>query len=138
MNTLLNRLSDNNPEQDVDNEEGEDKSSTLLDELLLLLSSRPRSELAENMVLINASVMNYGIRDTFPCDTLGQMRHSIMQKRIELSLLRFEPRLKNTQVYSDNQEGHTHSFVIEADTDTGPVCYRLMWDDILSHFSLRE
>ena len=90
------------------------------------------------MPLVKASVINYGVRDTFSSDTPDAIRNSVMQERIELALLRFEPRLRNTLVYSDNHENHTHCFVIEADTDAGPVCYRVMWDDILSHFSLSE
>lgn len=138
MKTLLQRLSDDNPGISVDPQDGEHKAGMLIDEVLLLLSSKPRCVEAESMPLVNASVVNYGIKDTFSTDISDITRNSIMQERIQLSLLRFEPRLKNTLVYSDNHENHTHCFVIEADTVDGHVFYRVMWDDILSQFSLRE
>ncbi|CAM3657675.1 MULTISPECIES: GPW/gp25 family protein [Rahnella] len=138
MKSLLQQLSDNNPKDQNDISEAEDKSSTLIDEILLLLSSRPRSYRIDDIPLINASILNYGVSDVFASDTPRLERNAIMQSRIETALQRFEPRLKNVCVTPGEELGSLCSFIIDAETLAGEVRYRLMWDDVISQFSLRD
>jgi len=138
MKSLLQQLSDNNPKDQNDISEEEDKSSTLIDEILLLLSSRPRSYRIDDIPLINASILNYGVSDVFASDTPRLERNAIMQSRIETALQRFEPRLKNVCVTPGEELGSLCSFIIDAETLAGEVRYRLMWDDVISQFSLRD
>ena len=138
MKSLLQQLSDNNPKDQNDISETEDKSSTLIDEILLLLSSRPRSYRIENIPLINKSILNYGVSDVFASDTPRPERNAIMQSRIEIALQRFETRLTNVRVTPGDELGSLCSFIIDAETLTGEVRYRLMWDDVISQFSLRD
>ncbi|WP_223509552.1 GPW/gp25 family protein [Rahnella sp. GSA61A] len=138
MKSLLQQLSDNNLKDQNDLIEEEDKSSTLIDEILLLLSSRPRSYRIDNIPLINESILNYGVSDVFSSDTPRLERNAIMQSRIEMALQRFEPRLKNVCVTPGEELGSLCSFIINAETFNGEVRYRLMWDDVISQFSLRD
>lgn len=138
MKSLLQQLSDNNPKDQNDISEEEDKSSTLIDEILLLLSSRPRSYRIDDIPLINESILNYGVSDVFSSDTPRLERNTIMQSRIQMALQRFEPRLKNISVTPGEELGSLCSFIINAETLNGEVRYRLMWDDVISQFSLRD
>ncbi|WP_435952468.1 GPW/gp25 family protein [Dryocola sp. BD626] len=138
METLLQRLSDDNPKNQDDRSEAEDKSSRLVEEVLMLLSSRPRSHHAEAIPVINESIINYGVCDVFASDTPRLERNAIMQRRIRLALQRFEPRLRNVDVIPGDEQGSQCFFLIEADTDDGRVRYRLMWDDVISQFTLRD
>ncbi|WP_447866691.1 GPW/gp25 family protein [Rahnella bonaserana] len=138
MCSLLQQLSDDNPKNQNDLTEAEDKSSKLIDEILLLLSSRPRSHSIDDIHLINESILNYGISDVFASDTPRLERNAIMQSRIKMALHRYEPRLKNVCVTHGEELGSLCSFIIEAETLTGEVRYRLMWDDVISQFSLRD
>ncbi|WP_447840911.1 type VI secretion system baseplate subunit TssE [Enterobacter bugandensis] len=138
MNTLLQRLSDNNPKDQDDLSEGEDKSDVLMNDILLLLSSRPRSYHVDDIPLINDSIINYGVSDFFNSDTQRQERIEIMRERIQQALIRFEPRLKNVVVSLGERVDGMSIFVIEANTINGAVRYHLMWDDVISQFSLRD
>ncbi|AYN26643.1 hypothetical protein D8682_06360 [Buttiauxella sp. 3AFRM03] len=138
MNSLLQRLADDNPNDQYDDAEGEDKSDVLVSEILLLLSSRPLNYHVENIRLINESIINYGVSDVFTSDTSRLEKISIMQARITLALQRFEPRLKSINVYPGETQKHINSFVIEAEGFLGNVRYHLMWDDVLNQFFLRD
>lgn len=138
MNTLLQRLTDSNPKDQDDLGEGEDKSDVLMNDILLLLSSRPRSYHVDDMPLIKESIINYGISDFFTSDTQRQVRTDIMRGRIQQALSRFEPRLKNIEVSPGERLNGINSFVIEANTIYGAIRYHLMWDDVISQFSLRD
>lgn len=138
MNTLLQRLTDNNPKAQDDLSEGEDKSDVLMNDILLLLSSRPRSYHVDDIPLIKESIVNYGVSDFFTSDTQRQERTDIMRVRIKQALTRFEPRLKNVVVSPGERLNGISIFVIEANTIYGAVRYHLMWDDVISQFSLRD
>ncbi|MBU9809459.1 GPW/gp25 family protein [Rahnella sp. C60] len=138
MKSLLQLLSDNNPKDQNDFTEAEDKNSTFIDEILLLLSSRPRSYHIDNIPLVNESILNYGINDAFSSDTPRLERNAIIQSRIEMALRRFEPRLKNVCVTPGEEKGSLCSFIIDAETFNGEVRFRLVWDDVISQFSLRD
>lgn len=138
MKSLLQQLSDDNPKDQNCPDVAEDKSSMLIEEILLLLSSRPRSYRIDKTPLINESILNYGVSDVFASDTPRLERNAIMQSRIEIALQRFEPRLKNIRVTPGNEQGSLCSFIIDAETSAGEVRYRLIWDDVISQFSLRE
>ncbi|MCS2158548.1 GPW/gp25 family protein [Scandinavium sp. H11S7] len=138
MITLLQRLTDNNPKNMDEQQEAEDQSEVLIADILLLLSSRPRSYHVENIPAINESIINYGVSDVFASDTPRLERNSIMRERIQTALQRFEPRLNQIEVFPGQAQGGISSFIIEADAFFGPVRYHLMWDDVISQFSLRN
>ncbi|MHA0273234.1 GPW/gp25 family protein [Enterobacter ludwigii] len=138
MNTLLQRLTDDNPKDRNDLGADENKSDVLINDILLLLSSRPRSYHVDDIPLINESIINYGVSDFFTGDTQRQARIPIMRDRVQLALTRFEPRLKNIEVSIGEELNGISSFVIEANTINGAVRYHLMWDDVISLFSLRD
>ncbi|MBI0278604.1 GPW/gp25 family protein (plasmid) [Hafnia alvei] len=137
MNTLLNRLSDDNPKDQKDFSESDDKSRGLIDEILFLLSSRPRSYNVENIPAINCTILNYGVDDVFASDIPQIERNIIMQSRIQLALQRFEPRLRNVSITID-ENGSQCFFIINADTDKAKVRFRLMWDDVINQFFLHD
>ena len=138
MNTLLQRLADDNPKEEQDVGEAEDKRDVLVNDILFILSSRPRSYHVEQISLINNSIINYGVSDFFDNDTQRQTRNDVMRSRIQMALIRFEPRLKNVEVSLGQYQKGIASFLIEADTIYGAVRYNLMWDDVISQFSLRD
>jgi len=138
MKTLLQRLADDNPKNQDEQKEAEDQSEVLIADILLLLSSRPRSYHVENIPAINESIINYGVSDVFASDTPRLERNSIMRERIQTALQRFEPRLKEIDVFPGNNHDGISTFIIDAEAFFGPVRYHLMWDDVISLFSLRN
>lgn len=136
MKTLLQRLADDNPKNQDEQHEAENQSEALMADILLLLSSRPRSYNIENSPHINESIINYGVSDVFASDTPRLERNSIMLERIQTALQRFEPRLIGIDVIHGSSKGRSCIFIIEAEAAFGPVRYHLMWDDRLSQFSL--
>lgn len=138
MKTLLQRLADDNPKNVDEHHEAEDQSEVLIADILLLLSSRPRSYHVGNIPVINESIINYGVSDVFASDTPRLDRNSIMCERIQTALERFEPRLNHIEVFPGHTQDGISSFIIEAESFFGHVRYHLMWDDVISQFSLRN
>jgi len=119
-------------------QEVEDQSEVLIADILILLSSRPCSYPVENITGINESIINYGVSDIFSSDIPRLERNLIMCERINTALQRFEPRLINVAVLPGEAREGMSVFIIEADTFFGAVRYRLMWDDVIGRFSLRN
>lgn len=138
MKTLLQHLADDNTKNADEQQEAEDQSEVLIADILLIFSSRPRSYYVENIPVINESIINYGVSDIFSSDTPRLERNSIMRERIQTALKRFEPRLNQIEVFPGHTQNGISSFIIEAEAFFGPVRYHLMWDDVISQFSLRN
>lgn len=135
---LLRLLADDNPkDQDDDNNEA-NSCDYLINEVLMMLSSRPRDYKVDDMPEVSKSVINYGINDVFPLDMLRSERSAILEKRILKALTIFEPRMSNLSVSAGNENHGCSSFVIEAEVGSENVRYCLEWDDLLSYFSLRS
>jgi type VI secretion system protein ImpF len=138
METILQRLMDDNPKDQTDLAERDEKKDNLIDEILFILSSRPRVNDVGHLPLINESIINYGLDDVFPGGIPLLERISIMESRIRTALQRFEPRLKNVAIFSNENKNNLCSFIIEADTESGNVRYCLLWDNVLSQFYFRD
>lgn len=135
---FLRLLTDDNPKDQDDDNYHKDHSDCLIDDVLMVLSSRPRDYHLDNMPEVCKSVMNYGISDVFPSDMPRGQRNAILEKRILQALTIFEPRMKNISVSAGNENYGCSAFIIEAQVGSGHVSYCLEWDDLLSHFSLRS
>ncbi|EKN4037489.1 GPW/gp25 family protein [Yersinia enterocolitica] len=139
MNSLLSSLSDNNVS---DSQQSEsimgDKNSILSAEIMMILSTRPCEENISDISWLNTSILNYGVSDVFGHDIPKIEIAAILAARIKMALIRFEPRLHDIQVAAENKNGSFYYFIIQANSVDGPVCYRIMWDDVISRFSLLE
>lgn len=139
MDSLLISLSDN----DVDYSQKSEsimgaKNSILSAEIMMILSTRPCESNISDIPWVNTSILNYGVSDVFEHDIPKMDIAAILASRIKLALIRFEPRLNDIQVVAENKNGSFYYFIIQAKSIDGPVCYRIMWDDVISRFSLLE
>ncbi|EPZ8124193.1 GPW/gp25 family protein [Yersinia enterocolitica] len=139
MKSLLINLTYNNVD---DSQQSEsimgDKNSILSAEIMMILSTRPCENNISDTPWINTSILNYGVSDVFEYDVSKIDIAAILAARIKMALIRFEPRLHDIQVVAENKNGSFYYFIIQAKTMDGPVCYRIMWDDVISRFSLLE
>lgn len=135
MVSLLARLIDDAPEQTKDINEYELKGSSIIEELLMLLSSRPR---VFDDDLLKCSVINYGVCDVFPNDLNMVERQLILLNRIKDALKIFEPRLTNVDVMIVDSTSSETKFILEAQHAGRFIRYFLTWDDAISQFYLRE
>lgn len=136
MTSLLQRLSDDNPKQQ--DELLETVEDYLEDEIMMLLSSRPRFSDVENIPVLNGSILNYGINESFSSDMPQGERKPILQARLEMAIRRFEPRLKDVSFTSVNQGVTGILFFVDAYYQSRPVHYKLIWDDAINRFYLSE
>ncbi|CRY56513.1 type VI secretion system lysozyme-like protein [Yersinia intermedia] len=136
MTSLLQRLSDNNPKQQDELIESAD--GYLEEEIMMLLSSRPRFSEVEHIPVLNGSILNYGINENFTSDMPIGERKSILQARLEMAIQRFEPRLKDVSFTTVNQGSTGILFFVNAYYQNRPVHYKLIWDDAINRFYLSE
>ncbi|MFA3763173.1 GPW/gp25 family protein [Yersinia sp. 2466 StPb PI] len=139
MKSLLISLSDNNFDYSQQSYPiiG-DKNSILSEEFMMILSTRPCEINVSDFSLVNASILNYGVSDAFEYNIPAIEIASTLASRIKMALIRFEPRLHDIQVEAENKNGSFYFFIIKARSMEGPVRYRIMWDDVISHFSFLE
>ncbi|MFV8762028.1 GPW/gp25 family protein [Yersinia enterocolitica] len=114
------------------------KNSILSAEIMMILSTRPCENNISDTPWVNSSILNYGVSDVFEHDIHKIDIAAILAARIKTALIRFEPRLHDIQVTAENKNGSFYYFIIQAKSIDGPVCYRIMWDDVISRFSLLE
>lgn len=138
MISLLTLLSDNTPHQTEECNEGESKSSELIDELIMLLTSRPRSRHIIHDPILEKSVMNYGIHDIFPEGMILSDKRLVLISRIEGALKLFEPRLTQVEIKVVKDKSSETVFRLEANFDKRFIRYFLKWDDAMNQFYLRE
>lgn len=133
MLSLLFRLSDNTPGSMEDTQHDNDINN-IVNEIMMLLSSRPRLGYIENISRINSSILNYGINENFSENTPRSKRALELKQRIETALQRFEPRLCNVQVVYDFESLSNINFNIKGECHSQPIAFTLRWDDAMSHF----
>lgn len=139
MDSLLISLSDNNADYSQHSESiMGDKNSMLSAEIMMILSTRPCESNISDIPWVNTSILNYGVSDVFEHDIPKMDITAILAARIKMALIRFEPRLHDIQVTAENKSGPFYYFIIQATSIDGPVCYRIMWDDVISRVSLLE
>lgn len=132
---LLKLLEDNDPvNQDSQNDFCKPEPD-LAEEILMVLSSRPRHYHIKDMPEVARSIINYGVSDIFPADLSRTDRNRVIEERLLKALQLFEPRLDNVSVHAENSGGTL--FIIEATYREAPIRFYLEWDDLLCKFSLR-
>ncbi|RJT36251.1 GPW/gp25 family protein [Rahnella woolbedingensis] len=134
MPSLLLRLSDNHPRIEKDSYRTEDKSTWLIDELKMLLSSRSRFSYIENIPQVNASILNYGIDESVSQISELDERKQIIEMRIKKSLQRFEPRLTEVSIITKTDSPEHVIFEITGLCHLMPVKIELVWDDCTGRF----
>jgi len=138
MPSLLLRLSDNHPQIELEDYRTEEKSTWLLDELKMLFSSRSRFAYIENLPLVNASVLNYGINESVSKTHDTDRRKIIIEERIKDTFQRFEPRLTGVTIITKKNNPSHVIFEINALHNTLPVKFELVWDDCTGKFYFDE
>jgi type VI secretion system protein ImpF len=138
MPSLLLRLSDDFPQVVEEHYRTENKSTWLLSELKMLFSSRSRFAYLENLPLVNASILNYGINEFFSLIHETDCRKTIFEERIKNTLQRFEPRLTAVTIVTTTDNPSQVIFEINALHNTLPVKIELVWDDCTGKFYFDE
>ncbi|AIR61121.1 GPW/gp25 family protein [Cedecea neteri] len=137
--SLLSRLSDNHPCELEDNYHCEEKpEETLLKELMMMLMSRTRTPDIEDIQYVNASVLNYGIDESFSRVREVNKRKSTIEKRLMNAIARFEPRLTDMSVASHTGKNQNIIFTLQGYYAQYPVLFELEWDDCNGRFYLHE
>ncbi|MFP2505014.1 hypothetical protein [Buttiauxella gaviniae] len=134
--SLLQRLADDTPDQPET--EWEIKSNWIFDELRMLFDSRPRIAGLEKNNSVNHTVINYGLAEGFPSESLPVARVEIIRQRIVTLLARFETRLTEVNVMVHQPDFPWVEFVIQAQWNEQPLSCLLIWDDAMSTFYLNE
>jgi len=132
---LLSMLADNDPKNQSTHESG--PKLDLAEEILMLLSSRPRDYHVNDLPEVCRSVINYGISDIFPDGLSKTERVAIMQARLLKTLRLFEPRFKNISVTQGDENQGCSVFIITAEMNGDGVYLPLEWDELLGNFSIR-
>lgn len=137
--SLISCLTDNAP---LDKEEHYSQVSnmreTLLAELKMLFTSRARIPAIEDIPLINASVLNYGVDESFSKTNEPSVRYLVMEQRIKKVIIRFEPRLSQVSVNSHTDNPGFIQFTLHAYYFHVPVVLNLIWDDYTGKFYFDE
>ncbi|NIF48397.1 hypothetical protein F3J28_11560 [Enterobacter sp. Ap-1006] len=137
--SLLSRLSDNHPFEHEDDYYCEERpEDTLLKELMMLLTSRSRTPDIETVQYVNASILNYGIDESFSRVHEVNTRKSTIEKRLMNTIDRFEPRLTGISVASHTGNNQNIIFTLQGYYDQSPVLFELEWDDCNGRFYLHE
>ncbi|WP_282748887.1 GPW/gp25 family protein [Hafnia paralvei] len=134
LNSLLLRLADNFPDSVEDNLGEKNNAHDFIDEIVMLLSSRPRLGYIESIPGLNTSVLNYGINEHFSENISRTERARILQERIVVALQRFESRLQDVDVTSNFESLSRITFIIKGVSQNQPLEFTLVWDDAMSHF----
>jgi type VI secretion system protein ImpF len=137
--SLLSRLSDNYPLRTEDDYHWvEQTQDILLTELKMLLMSRVRLLDIENIPLINSSVLNYGIDESFSKIEEINARLPMLETRLKNAFSRFEPRLTNVKLSSSTNNLQAMNFILHAHYLHQPVTIELRWDDCTGRFYFNE
>ncbi|EAB8795101.1 hypothetical protein DU854_17265 [Salmonella enterica subsp. enterica] len=139
FNSLMTRLSDDLPSQAEDNNsEKVSYEEELLYELKMLLTSRSRIPEIENINLVNCSILNYGINESF--SDIGEInsRRPALEQRLHDAIARFEPRLSKVSVTSAIISNDKIIFTINAFYLNYPIVVALEWEDCTGRFYFNE
>jgi type VI secretion system protein ImpF len=138
--SLLSRLSDNRPlcEEEDDFLWEASEGEFLLAELKLLFMSRVRSPEIEDIPLLNASVLNYGINESLSQVNEVNSRCLVLEQRIVNAIMRFEPRLTGVSLKSNLNASAFILFTLHAYYMNSPVVIELKWNDCTGRFYFHE
>ncbi|KJX01438.1 hypothetical protein RZ87_02510 [Enterobacter roggenkampii] len=137
--SLLSRLSDNHPfNQENDYPWASQTDEALLCELKMLLMSRARLPDIEEIPLINSSVLNYGIDESFSNIYEINSRRKVMENRIRNTITRFEPRLEQVELTSYTDDAQAICFTLRGVYFSRPVVLVLTWNDSIGRFYFNE
>ncbi|MFT2793428.1 GPW/gp25 family protein [Serratia sp. T13T92] len=128
MPSLLQLLSDNNPDRDEDFFLNENKDC-LFNELKMLFYSCSRLAFIEGVPFVNGSVLNYGINTSMTGLTEFEQRKLVIEQRIKDVLDRFEPRLTEVVVKVSSSLPVKVIFDIQAQYREETIFFQLVWDD---------
>lgn len=130
---LLKMLADDDPVNQESQYDSFNSEPELAEEILMVLSSRPRHYPIDDMPEVKRSIINYGVSDIFPSDLSRTDRNRIIESRLLEALQLFEPRLSNIYVSAGNNNGTL--YIIDALYREAPIRLYLEWDDLLCKFS---
>ncbi|MGN7915233.1 GPW/gp25 family protein [Enterobacter sp. 22466] len=137
--SLLSRLSDNHPfNQENDYHWASKTDEAFLNELKMLLMSRARCPDIEEISLINGSILNYGIDESFSKVYEINSRRQMMEKRIKNAIDRFEPRLKGVELISYINDTQEICFTLHGIYFSKPIELVLAWNDCTGRFYFNE
>ncbi|NIF32444.1 hypothetical protein F3J29_09865 [Enterobacter sp. Cy-643] len=138
MSSLLCRLSDNHPLSIEDDYACDaDIIAPMISDLKMLLTSRTRLPMVEEIPLVNASIINYGINESFGSKIEMISRDKIMTSRISNALLRFEPRLVDVFI-TRKSNPEAVIFILQASYRHTPFRLEMIWDDSTGRFFFDE
>lgn len=138
-NSLLLRLSDNNPLRAEDDYQCEEMTfEALLAELKMLLNSRARYSGIDDIPLINGTVVNYGIDESFSNVIEIDVRRATLEARLKNVIARFEPRLTQVTLACDPNHAQIMQFTIQAYYLHTPIFLSLSWNDSIGRFYFNE
>ncbi|QJT81115.1 GPW/gp25 family protein [Kosakonia sp. MUSA4] len=139
IHSLLLTLSDNHPLREEDDYQCEALSHhQLLTELNMCLSSRARYPGIEEIPLINTSVLNFGIDESFQQTNELTPRRNIMEQRLKTTIARFEPRLTQVSITSTQVKPEHIKFEVQANYLNKHLTIRLIWNDDTGVFYFDE
>ncbi|KIS45671.1 GPW/gp25 family protein [Kosakonia radicincitans] len=139
IHSLLLTLSDNHPLREEDDYQCEALSHhQLLTELNMCLSSRARYPGIEEIPLINTSVLNFGIDESFQQTNELTPRRTIMEHRLKTAIARFEPRLTQVSITSKQDNPEEIQFNVQANYLQKRLTIQLIWNDDTGVFYFDE
>lgn len=139
IHSLLLTLSDNHPLREEDDYQCEALSHhQLLTELNMCLSSRARYPGIEEIPLINTSVLNFGIDESFQQTNELTPRRTIMEHRLKTAIARFEPRLTQVSITSKQDKPEEIQFNVQANYLQKRLTIQLIWNDDTGVFYFDE
>ncbi|HHR6132081.1 TPA: hypothetical protein ACS72K_003726 [Providencia alcalifaciens] len=137
--SLLSRLSDNNPLNLDDNVEvGLDPQAMMVSELKMLLTSRVRMPNVGDIPLLEHSILNYGIDESFSPIEKGKARLSVLELRLKKAISAFEPRLTQVELFGTINDYQMMNFRLFAYYLGREVALEFCWDDVSRRFHFNE
>lgn len=137
--SLLKLLSDNKPTEVRDDiYTDEVKINILINEIEMVFSSRSCFSYIEDINLINTSILNYGIDETVLVENIYNQQFDLIEKYIEKTLLRYEPRLVSVVVAIQRKTMFNVYIEISAWYEKRPIEIMLNWDIERRRFYFNE
>ncbi|WP_237932226.1 GPW/gp25 family protein [Buttiauxella sp. S19-1] len=137
--SLLFRLSDNHPLCEEDDYHWKSLSFEIqLNELKMLLMSCSRLPGIENIPLVNASILNYGIDTSFRKMNDMNSRRETLKTCLKTVIARFEPRLDKVTITDNSDCTHSIKFVLHGIFVSTPIALKLTWNDCIERFDFNE
>ncbi|MRT15088.1 hypothetical protein GJV07_22675 [Enterobacteriaceae bacterium RIT711] len=139
LTSLLSRLSDNHPWHNEDDYPWElSANDILLAELKMILTSRVRMINIEDLPLVNESIINYGIDESFSKIQEISKRLDVMEMRLKNVIARFEPRLTNVSITNNINQNAIVTFYLQASYLNSSFVLEMKWNDCTGRFYFNE